>query len=190
MDIDIEVDDEDEGQDAIAIKASFLISLCELVAGGKSGLTNFEISIIDRCVKKVYMNYRDDPRPENIPKLEDFFEVIREQTEYEAANIAVALELYASGSQNIFNHRTNVDIKNRLVCFDIKDLNTTLKKIAMLILQDAVWSRVAKNREAKKNTWYYIDEFHLLLTDEQTANYSVAIWKRFRKWGGIPTGIT
>jgi len=190
MDIDIDVDDEDEGEDAISIKASFLISLCELVAGGKNGLSNFEISIIDRCVKQVYMKYLNNPCEENIPILQDFLEVIRDQPEYEAANIAVALELYVSGSQNIFNHRTNVDIKNRLVCFDIKDLNTTLKKISMLILQDSVWSRVAKNREAKKNTWYYIDEFHLLLSDEQTADYSVAIWKRFRKWGGIPTGIT
>ena len=90
----------------------------------------------------------------------------------------------------IFNHRTNVDIQNRLVCFDIKELGKQLKKLGMLIVQDQVWNRVTINRAEKKSTRYYMDEFHLLLKEEQTAAYSVEIWKRFRKWGGIPTGIT
>jgi type IV secretory pathway VirB4 component len=83
-----------------------------------------------------------------------------------------------------------VDIGNRLVCFDIKELGKGLKKIAMLILQDAVWNRVTVNRAMKKTTWFYIDEMHLLLKEEQTAAYTVEIWKRFRKWGGIPSGLT
>jgi len=91
---------------------------------------------------------------------------------------------------NITNHRTNVDIGNRLVCFDIKELGKGLKKIAMLILQDAVWNRVTINRTAKRTTWFYIDEMHLLLKEEQTAAYTVEIWKRFRKWGGVPSGLT
>ena len=82
------------------------------------------------------------------------------------------------------------DIQNRLVCFDIKELGNQLKKIGMLIVQDQVWGRVTANRSAGKSTRYYIDEFHLLLKEEQTATYSVEIWKRFRKWGGLPTGIT
>lgn len=90
----------------------------------------------------------------------------------------------------MFNHRTNVDIQNRLVCYDIKELGNQLKKIGMLVVQDQVWGRVTQNRNAGKSTRYYIDEFHLLLKEEQTATYSIEIWKRFRKWGGIPTGIT
>ena len=113
-----------------------------------------------------------------------------QQPEPEAARIAAALELYVSGSLNVFNHRTNVELSNRLVCFDIKQLGKQLKKLGMLIVQDQVWNRVTVNRAEKKATRYYMDEFHLLLKEEQTAAYSVEIWKRFRKWGGIPTAIT
>ena len=104
--------------------------------------------------------------------------------------MAQALDLYVSGSLNVFNHRTNVDINNRLVCFDIKDLGKQLKKLGMLIVQDQIWGRVTANRIQGKATWYFADEFHLLLKEEQTAAYSAEIWKRFRKWGGIPTGAT
>ena len=112
------------------------------------------------------------------------------QPEPEAARIAAALELYVSGSLNVFNHRTNVELNNRLVCFDIKQLGKQLKKLGMLIVQDQVWNRVTVNRAERKSTRYFMDEFHLLLKEEQTAAYSVEIWKRFRKWGGIPTAIT
>ena len=98
--------------------------------------------------------------------------------------------MHDMGSLNIFNHHTNVDIHNRIVCFDIKQLGKQLKKLGMLIVQDAVWGRVTANRSAGKSTRYYADEFHLLLKEEQTAAYSVEIWKRFRKWGGIPTALT
>ena len=107
------------------------------------------------------------------------------QPEPEAARIAAALELYVSGSLNVFNHRTNVELSNRLVCFDIKQLGKQLKKLGMLIVQDQVWNRVTVNRAEQKSTRYYMDEFHLLLKEEQTAAYSVEIWKRFRKWGGM-----
>ena len=89
-----------------------------------------------------------------------------------------------------YNHRTNVDVNSRMVCYDIKELGKQLKKLGMLIVQDQVWGRVTANRSEGKSTRYYMDEFHLLLREEQTAAYSVEIWKRFRKWGGIPTGIT
>ena len=105
-------------------------------------------------------------------------------------SLATALEIYVTGSLNVFNHRTNVDVNNRLVCYDIKELGKQLKKLGMLIVQDQVWGRVTENRAEGRSTRYYMDEFHLLLKEEQTAAYSVEIWKRFRKWGGIPTGIT
>ena len=115
---------------------------------------------------------------------------IRKQTEPEAQHVATALEIYVTGSLNVFNNRTNIDVKNRLICFDIKQLGKSLKKIGMLILQDATWNRVTANRAAHRKTWFYLDEMHLLLKEEQTAAYTVEIWKRFRKWGGIPTVIT
>jgi type IV secretory pathway VirB4 component len=183
-----------DGEDPIALKSNFILSLCELVVGSKEGgLQPEEKSIIDRCVRKMYSIYFQEPQPEKMPILEDLYNLLLEEANKgkEAANyIASALELYVTGSLNVFNRRTNVNLDNRLVCFNIKELQSHLKAIGMLILQDAVWGRVSLNREQKRKTWLYIDEFHLLLKDEQTASYSVGIWKRFRKWGGVPTGIT
>ena len=107
-----------------------------------------------------------------------------------ADRVAQALDLYVNGSLNFFNSRTTVDIRNRRVCFDIKGLGKNLKKPGMLIVQDAVWNTVTINRAIGRSTWYFVDEFHLLLKEEQTAAYSAEIWKRFRKWGGVPTGAT
>ena len=183
-----------DGEDPIALKSNFILSLCELVVGSKEGgLQPEEKSIIDRCVRKLYGIYFQDPRPEKMPILEDLYNLLLEEANKgkEAANyIASALELYVTGSLNVFNNRTNVNLSNRLVCFNIRELQSHLKAIGMLILQDAVWGRVSYNRELKRKTFFYVDEFHLLLKDEQTASYSVGIWKRFRKWGGVPTGIT
>ena len=187
MDMNLNYSEDDS---PLALKSDFILSLCELIVGGKDGLQPIEKTIIDRAVTTVYREYLADPCPENMPILEDLYDEIKRQPEAEAARIAAALELYVTGSLNIFNHRTNVDIENRLVCFDIKELGKQLKKLGMLIIQDQVWGRVTENRIEGKATRYYIDEFHLLLKEEQTASYSVEIWKRFRKWGGIPTGIT
>lgn len=177
-------------ENPLSLKSDFILSLCELIVGGKDGLQPVEKTIIDRCVHTVYQPYLNDPRPETVPILEDLYNELRRQEEKEAQYIATALEIYVTGSLNVFNHHTNVNIRNRLVCYDIKELGKQLKKIGMLIVQDQVWNRVTVNREARKATRYYIDEMHLLLKEEQTAAYTVEIWKRFRKWGGIPTGIT
>ena len=187
MDLNLNYSDD---ENPLSLKSDFLLSLCELIVGGKDGLQPVEKTIIDRCVRTVYRDYLNDPRPENMPILEDLYNELRRQEEKEAQYIATALEIYVTGSLNVFNHRTNINIENRIVSFDIKELGKQLKKIGMLIVQDAVWNRVTVNREAHKSTRYYIDEMHLLLREEQTAAYTVEIWKRFRKWGGIPTGIT
>ena len=187
MDINANYSEEDN---PIALKADFILSLCELVVGGKEGLQPVEKTVIDRCVHQIYNRYFNDPRPENMPLLEDLYNALLQQEEKEAHHVATALEIYVKGSLSLFNHRTNVDIENRLVCYDIKELGKQLKKLGMLIVQDQVWGRVTANRSEGKSTRFYADEFHLLLKEEQTAAYSVEIWKRFRKWGGIPTGIT
>ena len=187
MDLNLNYSDD---ENPLSLKSDFILSLCELIVGGKDGLQPVEKTIIDRCVRMVYRDYLNDPKPENMPVLEDLYNELRRQEEKEAQYVATALEIYVTGSLNVFNHRTNVDIQNRIVSFDIKELGKQLKKIGMLIVQDQVWNRVTVNREAHKSTRYYIDEFHLLLKEEQTAAYSVEIWKRFRKWGGVPTGVT
>ena len=179
-----------DDENPLSLKSDFILSLCELIVGGKEGLQPVEKTIIDRCVRMVYRDYLADPVPENMPILEDLYNALLTQEEKEAQYIATALEIYVHGSLNVFNHRTSINIENRIVSFDIKELGKQLKKIGMLIVQDAVWNRVTINREAHKSTRYYIDEMHLLLREEQTAAYTVEIWKRFRKWGGIPTGIT
>ena len=187
MDLNLNYSDD---ENPLSLKSDFILSLCELIVGGKDGLQPVEKTIIDRCVRLVYRDYLNDPRPENMPILEDLYNALRKQDEKEAQYIATALEIYVTGSLNVFNHRSNININSRIVSFDIKELGKQLKKIGMLIVQDAVWNRVTINREAHKSTRYYIDEMHLLLKEEQTAAYTVEIWKRFRKWGGIPTGIT
>ena len=209
MDLNLNYSDDDN---PLSLKSDFILSLCELIVGGKEGLAPVEKTIIDRCVRLVYQKYMENPNPENMPILEDLYNMLRQQTEKEGQYIATALEIYVTGSLSVFNHRTNVDIHNRIVCYDIRELGKQLKKIGMHIVQDQVWNRVTENRFNKiqmktdsegnplpdeildalslKATRYYMDEFHLLLKEEQTAAYSVEIWKRFRKWGGIPTGIT
>ena len=186
MDINLNYSEDDN---PLALKSDFILSFCEVAAGDRNGLTPVEKTIIDRSLRMAYRPYLADPKPENMPILEDLYNEIRRQPEPEAQRVASALELYVYGSLNVFNHRTNVDINNRLVCFDIKSLGKQLKNLGMLVIQDQVWNRVTINRSEGRATRYYVDEFHLLLHGE-VASWSVEIWKRFRKWGGIPTGIT
>ena len=187
MDINANYSEEDN---PLSLKADFILSLCELVVGGKEGLLPVEKTVIDRCVHLIYRKYFANPCPENMPILEDLYNALLQQEEKEAHHVATALEIYVKGSLNLFNHRTNVNVNNRIVCYDIKELGKQMKKLGMLIVQDQVWGRVTANRSSGKSTRYYMDEMHLLLKEEQTAAYSVEIWKRFRKWGGIPTGLT
>ncbi len=187
LDINMDYSDDDN---PLGVKSDFVLSLCELIMGSRDGIEAEEKSVIDRCLPLVYQKYFEHPVPENMPVLGDLYHCLREQKEPQAQRIATALEIYVNGSLKVFNHQTNVELSNRIVCFDIKDLGKQLKKLGVLIVQDQVWNRVTINRSAHKSTRYYIDEFHLLLKEEQTAAYSVEIWKRFRKWGGIPTGIT
>ena len=181
MDINLDYSDDDN---PLGFKSDFILSLCELIMGSRNGIEAEEKSVIDRCLPLVYQKYFENPIPENMPVLGDLYDCLRKQEEVQAQRIATALEIYVNGSLNVFNHHTNVELNNRIVCFDIKDLGKQLKKLGMLIVQDQVWNRVTVYRVAHKSTRYYIDEFHLLLKEEQTAAYSVEIWKRFRKWGG------
>ena len=169
LDINLNYSDE---ENPLALKSDFVLSFCELIMGSKTGLEAIEKTVIDRAVQKIYQPYFADPRPENMPILGDLMEALLAQGIPEADRVAQALDLYVNGSLNFFNHRTTVDIRNRLVCFDIKGLGKNLKKPGMLIVQDAVWNTVTINRAIGRSTWYFVDEFHLLLKEEQTAAYS------------------
>ena len=187
MDINLDYSDD---ENPITLKSDFILSLCDLIIGGKEGLSPIERTIIDRCTRLVYREYLQDPCPENMPILGDLYELLLKQSEPEAQNIATALEIYVNGSLNVFNHRSNIQMdQHRVLCFQLKSLGKALKEIGLLIMQDAVWNRVTANRSKHKTTWFYIDEVHLLLKG-QTGSFSVEIWKRFRKWGGIPSGLT
>lgn len=190
--MDITIDDYlfENPMEVIANKSDFLISLCEIIVGGRYGLSSEERSVIDKCVQRIYKKFiENEPTIEKMPLLSDLQNELESEGEV-ALRVFNSLEMFVNGSQNLFNHRTNIDMTNRIICFDIKELSNQLKKVGMLIVQDTVWNRVSENRNLKKITRYYIDEFHLLLKEEQTAKYSAEIWKRFRKWGGVPTGIT
>ena len=133
MDINLNYSDDDN---PLSLKADFILSLCELIVGNRDGLEPVEKTVIDRCVRIIYQPYLNDPKPENIPILGDLYQCLLDQEEREAHRIATALEIYVSGSLNVFNHRTNVDVNNRIVCYDIKGLGKQLKKLGMLIVQD------------------------------------------------------
>ncbi len=157
MDINLDYSDDDN---PLGFKSDFILSLCELIMGSRNGIEAEEKSVIDRCLPIVYQKYFENPVPENMPVLGDLYQCLREQKEVQAQRIATALEIYVNGSLKVFNHRTNVELNNRIVCFDIKDLGKQLKKLGMLIVQDQVWNRVTVNRALHKSTRYYIDEFH------------------------------
>ena len=171
------------------MKSDFILSLCDLIIGGKEGLSPIERTIIDRCTRLVYREYLQNPCPENMPILGDLYELLLKQSEPEAQNIATALEIYVNGSLNVFNHETNVDLNRRLVCLDLKKLGPA-STIAMLIMQDLVNSQVSMNFLRGIATWCYFDEFHVLLRDRLTASYCVAIWKMLRKKGCVPSALT
>lgn len=187
LDMSIDYSDDD---DPLLLKSDFILSLCEVIIGGREGLTAKEKSIIDRCLKITYREYMQDFDPDKIPTLKEFYEILIRQKEPEAENLATSLELYITGNLSVFSNKTNIDIHNRLVCYDIKDLGKQLKTLGMLIVLDAVWNRITVNRNKGKRTWIYMDEIYLLFTNEYSANFLFELYKRARKWGAIPTGIT
>lgn len=188
LDVDLSVD---TGENPLLMKADFIMSFCELIlSASHGGLKPIEKSVIDRCIPKIYREYLKDPRPERMPVLGDLYQCLRSQEEGQALELATALELYVSGSLSYLNHQTNVNINNRVVCYDISALGQNLKKPGMLTVQNNIWQRTTINRYAGKTTRIYLDEFHLLLKEPQTAAYTAEIYKRFRKWNGIPTALT
>ena len=187
MDIQMGISDEDS---PLSMKADFLLSLCELVVGGKEGLQPIEKTVIDRCVRLVYREVALGLETAKTPLLQDLYEELLRQPEPEARRVATALELYCTGSLNLFNHPTNVNLNSRVVCIVIKGMGENLRKIAMHITNEFVTAAVNTNYENGVATWCYFDEFHVLLRDPLTASYFVLLWRTLRKRGCVPSALT
>jgi type IV secretory pathway VirB4 component len=195
LDMDIKFADDD---DPVTLKADFMCAICETAIGGRYGLNPIQKSIIDRCVREVYKPYMQylhahpgmTCAPEITPTLVDFYERLLSQPEPEAQSVALALELYCTGSLDIFAHRTNVNTSSRFVIYDIKNIGSSLKELGLQVCLNDIWNRTIANQKLNKRTWFYLDEFYLLTQTESSALFLQQIWKRARKWGGVPTGIT
>ena len=187
MDMQMNLTDEES---PLSLKADFLLSLCELIVGGRDGLQPIEKTVIDRCVRTVYRDVVLRPETTEMPLLQDLYRLLGEQPEPEAKRIATALELYCTGSLNLFNHHTNVNLNNRVVCIVLKKLGEGLRKIAMHITNEFVQTATSANFAAGIATWCYFDEFHVLLQDSLSASYFVRIWKMLRKKGCVPSALT
>ena len=170
-------------------KSEFVLSLCEQAIGGKA-ISSMQKSIIDRCTSLVYRYYAQGNYQGEPPTLEDFRKVLLEQSEPEAKEIALALELFTKGSLNTFAKPTNVETNNRLICYDIIDLGEQLMPIGMLVILDSILNRISRNRKKGKTTYIFIDEIYLLFKYEYTSRFIFELWKRIRKYGGCATGIT
>lgn len=197
FDIDLNAGGGDGKDDPMAVKSDFIVSLCETVVGERYGLAPQQRSIIDRCVRKVYEPYQNSRDPvtgeydkSKLPTLLDFYEELRGQHGYEAMQLADGLEIYCKGSLNIFAHQTNVEYQKRFVVYDIKDVGATMKSMALLVVLDNIWNRMVEGREQMRYTWFFIDEIYLLFKNEASAEFLKNLYKRARKYYGLPTGIT
>ena len=195
--MDMSLDYAAEGDDPVTAKADFISAVCEVAAGSRYPLTPIQKSVIDRCVKNVYKDYVDTLRAEGktedatkVPTLFDLYKEIDLQPEPEAHNLALTLEKFVKGTQNSFAFRTNINVNNRFTIYNIKDIGNGMKAIGLQICLDNIWNRMIENYKKGKRTWLYCDEFHLLTQTEASAKYTQQIWRRARKWDGIPTGIT
>ena len=177
-----------DDDDPVILKTDFVLSLCDMLVGGNMGLSPTQKTLIDRACRFAYKNYFESQK--EMPTLRDFSEILKQQPEEEAQQLAVELELYTEGSLSVFSHQTNVDTTKRFVVFDVKDLGKQLRSMGMLIILDQIWNRITSNRNAGRRTWVYIDEIQLLFSNEYAENYFFELWSRARKWGAIPTGIT
>lgn len=178
-----------DSDNPISLKADFIISMIQLIAGGKVGLSEMALSIIDRCVDITYFPYFSG-KTKNMPTFPDFWKVLKSQPEDPAKELAVSIERYVTGNLSLFSHQSSVNLNNRFICFDVRDLGKQLKKLGMLICLDFIWNKITENREKGIRTWLYFDEFYLFFQDDYSAQFFFELWKRARKWGAIPTGIT
>ena len=174
-----------DGGNPVIDKSEFVLSLFEQL--DKKGVSAKEKSIIDRCTAAVYEDYQ---RGGKVPTLCVLREKLLEQTEKEAKDLALSLELFTSGSLDAFAHESNVDVKNRMIVYDILDLGKQLKTMGLLVITDAMLNRVTENWKKGKRTHIFPDEFHVVFENEYSGAFFNSAWRRFRKRNAFPNAIT
>lgn len=203
LDMDINYGNDDDSKvDPIAMKCDFIGGLCETMAGDKMALSATQKSIVDRCVRLIYKPYIDHMEElqktnpsitcdvKASPTLQDFYDTLQAQQEWEAQSLALTLERFSVGSLDTFAHQTNVSRHNRLMVFDIKDIGVGMKELGLQVCLNTIWNQIIENHKIGRYTWFYIDEFYLLTQTASSATFLQQVYKRARKWHGIPTGIT
>ncbi len=195
--LDLDISRDDEGGDPFAEKVDFVISIIEAMLGGRNTLNGYLKSIIDNTLQNLYAPYlqylereRKTIDTDMAPTLRDFYDELRARKEPEAKNLASAIQMYCVGSLNLFAHKTNIDTNNRMIIYDTKNIGTQLQELGMQVCLNDIWNRMLSNKKKGIRTWFYIDEFYLLLHQKSSAEYLQMVWKRARKWMGSPTGIT
>ena len=194
---DLNIENTDDNGDPVKVKTDFIETICEIAIGGKYGLSPYEKSIIDRCVVDIYEPYMEHLKKtkktidtEKAPTMQEFYDALMAYRLPEAQNIAISLERFVKGSLDIFAHPTTVEIDNRFTVYNIKEIGTGLKELGLQICLDNIWNKMIMNKAKGKRTWFYVDEFYLMMRSPTSAAYIAEIWKRARKWNGIPTAIT
>ncbi len=195
--LDLDISKDDEGGDPFAEKVDFIISIIESMLGGRNVLNGYLKGIIDNTLQELYAPYLRQIEKQNktidttlCPTLKDFYDLLRGRKEPEAKNLAAAIQMYCVGTLNLFAHQTNIDTKNRMIIYDTKKIGTNLQELGMQVCLNDIWNRMIANKYRGIRTWFYIDEFYLLLHQKSSAEYLQMVWKRCRKWMGTATGIT
>lgn len=203
FDLDIDTS-QDADSNPLTMKIDFICGMLETMLGNNAQLTPMQKTIVDRCTRQIYRPYlehlQEMPYDENgkkrtidrdkCPTMQNLFNALMSQPQPEAQNLGLVMETYATGSFDTFAHRTNVDLDSRVVVYDIKDIGTNLRELALKVCLNDVWNKMMENKRQNKWTWFYVDEFHLLLSNVSTSEFLKTVWKRARKWQGVPTGIT
>lgn len=179
------VDGYGDGRNPVIDKSEFVLSLFEQL--DSKGISAKEKSIIDRCTDAVYEDYKNGG---SVPTLCTLREKLLEQSEREAQDLALSLELFTSGSLDAFAHESNVDVNNRMIVYDIMDLGKQLKTMGLLVITDAMLNRVTENWKKGKRTHIFLDEFHVVFENEYSGAFFNSAWRRFRKRNAFPNAIT
>lgn len=172
-------------------KVEYIIAFLESIVGANA-LSGGQKTIIDRCTKIIFEDYEKSNFTDDslLPTLPDFYNMLLKQPEEEAKDLALIIERYVKGSMDLFSKKTNIDIQNRLVSFDISQLSASLQTTGYLVVLDHIQNRLAKNKELGKYTWIFIDEFHILLANPYSAQYVANFYKTGRKLNALNTVIS
>lgn len=183
-------DDPETKSSPVPAKVSFIQSLVRMMA---SSVNDAQANVLDAAAAYAYNRYLDDPRPENLPTLQDIYDFLMSEQGSDmrdARDLAKLIRRYVTGTLALFNHPTNVDLQSNLVCFDLHELSSELKPLALLIILDHIWVRVSANRRAGRRTWLVIDEFQLLLDSPYARSQIDRFFTRGGKWDFYINAIT